>query len=129
MRYDTKNCGSSLKYRLMFNEVIQPRLGNYLSSEVFCSNLSELPLPSSHNHYAPLIMCPKKNTPDKKHKIPSASVIAPKLKKSTQQSSIKTFLKKDLTSTDSNWNANTCGKYGNYPYIFIPFFMVIEIQS
>ena len=58
-------------------------------------------------------MRPKEKTPNKKHKIPSASVTAPKSKKSTQQSSIKTFLKKDLTSTDSNWNANTCGKYGN----------------
>ena len=60
-------------------------------------------------------MCPKKNTPDKKRKIPSVSVTAPKSKKSTQRSSIKTILKKDLTSTDSNWNANTCGKYGNSP--------------
>ena len=24
-------------------------------------------------------------------------------------------MKNDLTSTDSNWNANTCGKYGNSP--------------
>ena len=47
-------------------------------------------------------MCPEKNTPNNKHKIPSASVTAPKLKKSTQQLSSKTFLKKDLTSTDSN---------------------------
>ena len=58
-------------------------------------------------------MCPKKNTPNKKHKIPSASVTAPKLKRSTQQSSIKTFLKKDFTSIDGNWNASTCRKYGN----------------
>ena len=58
-------------------------------------------------------MCPKKNTPNKKSKIPSASVTAPKLKKLTQQSSIKTFLKKDLTRTDSNWNASTCAKYDN----------------
>ena len=58
-------------------------------------------------------MCPKKNTPNKKHKIPSGPVTASKLKKSTQQSSIRTFLKKDLTSTDSNWNANTCEKYDN----------------
>ena len=82
---------------------------------LFCSNLFGPPVPFSHNHYAPLIICPKKNTPNKKRKIPSASVTAPKLKKSTQQSSIKTSLKKDLTSTDSNWNANTCGKYGNSP--------------
>ena len=32
---------------------------------------------------------------------------------STQQSTIKTFWKKDLPSTDSNSNANTCRKYGN----------------
>ena len=32
---------------------------------------------------------------------------------SNQKSSIKTFLKKYLPSTDSNWNANTCRKYGN----------------
>ena len=73
----------------MFKQLIQPRLANYLSSEkihlLFCSNLFELPVPFSHNHYAPLIMCPKKNTPNKKRKIPSASVIAPKSKKSTQQ--------------------------------------------
>ena len=59
-----KNSGSPLKYRLMFNQLIQPRLANYLSSEkihlLFCSNLFELPVPFSHNHYAPLIMCPKK---------------------------------------------------------------------
>ena len=111
-----KSFGSSLKYRLMFNQLIQPRCANYLSSEkihlLFCSNLFEPPVPFCHNHYAPLIMCPKKNTPNKKCKIPSASLTAEKSKKSTQQSRIKTFLKKDLTSTDSNWNANTCGKYG-----------------
>ena len=101
----------------MFNQMIQPRLANYLSGEkihlLFCSNLFEPPVPFSHNHYTPLIMCPKKNTPKKKHKISSVSVTVPKLKKSTQQSSIKTFLKKDLTSSDSNWNANTCGKYSS----------------
>ena len=57
-------------------------------------------------------MCPKKSTRNKKHKVPLASVTAAKSKKSTQQSSIKTFLKKDATSAGSNWNANTCGKYG-----------------
>ena len=56
-------------------------------------------------------MCSKKNTPNEKHKIPSVSVTVAKSKNSTQQSSIKTFLKKDLTSTDSNWNASTCAKY------------------
>ena len=112
-----KSSGSPLMFRLMFNQLIQPRLANYLSSEkihlLFCSNLFEPPVPFSHNHYASLIMCRQKNTPNKKCKIPSASVSAPKSKKSTQQSSIKTFLKKDLTSTDSNWTGNTCGKYGN----------------
>ena len=101
----------------MFNQLIKPRLAHYLNSEkinlLFCSNLFEPPVPVIHNHYAPLIMCPNKNTLNKKRKIPSALVTAPKSKKSTQQSSIKTFLKKVLTSTDSNWNANTCGKYGN----------------
>ena len=58
-------------------------------------------------------MCPKITTPSKKCKIPSASVTAPKAKTSTLQSSIKTFFKKDLTSTDSNWKENTSGKYGN----------------
>ena len=29
--------------------------------------------------------------------------------------SIKTFLKKDVTSSDSNWNTKTCGKYDNSP--------------
>ena len=100
----SKNSGSSLKYKLMFNQLIQPRLAKYLSSEKV--------VPFSHNRYAPLIMCPKKNTLSKKHKTPSASVTAPKSKTSTQQSSIKTFLKNDLTSTHSNWNANTCGKCG-----------------
>ena len=61
-----------------------------------------------------LLLCVLRKTPQiKKREIPSASVTGPKSKKSTQQSSIKTFLKKDLTSTDSNWNANTCGKSGN----------------
>ena len=58
-------------------------------------------------------MCPKKNTRNKKHKIPSTSVTAAKLNKSTQKSSIKTFLRKDFTSIDGNWNADVCGKYGN----------------
>ena len=35
------------------------------------------------------------------------------MNKSAQHSSIKTFLKKDLTITYSNWNANICGKNGN----------------
>ena len=100
----------------MFNQLIQPPLANYLSSEkiyfLFCSNLFEPSAPFSHNHYAPLITSPKKNTPSKKRKISSVSVTAPKLKRSTQQSSIKIFLKKDLTRTGSNWNANTCRKYG-----------------
>ena len=64
----------------MFNQLIQPRLANYFSSEkihlLFCRNFFEPPVPFSHNHYAPLIMCPKKNTPNKKHKIPSAPVTA-----------------------------------------------------
>ena len=71
----------------MFNQLMQPRLANCLSSEkihlIFCSNVFEPPLPFSHNHYAPLIKCPKKNNPNKKRKIPSASVTVPKLKKST----------------------------------------------
>ena len=71
-----KNSGSLLKYRLMFNQLIQPHLANHFRSEkihlLFCSNLFEPPVPFSHNHYAPLIMCPKKNTPNKKRKIPSA---------------------------------------------------------
>ena len=65
----------------MFNQLIQPPLANYLSSEkihlLFCSNLFEPLAPFSHNHYAPLIMYPKKNTSNKKHNIPSASVTAP----------------------------------------------------
>ena len=55
-------------------------------------------------------MCPKKNTPNRKRKIPLESVTAAKSKKSIQQSSIKNFLKKYLASTDSNWNAITYGK-------------------
>ena len=97
--------------------MIQPCLANYLSSEkipLLCySNLFEPRIPFSHNHYAPHVMCPKKNTRNKKRKIPSASVTAAKSKKSIQQSSIKTFLKKDLTSTGDNWKANTWAKYGN----------------
>ena len=42
-----KNSGSPLKCRLMFNQLIQPRLANYLSTEkihlLFCSNLLEPP--------------------------------------------------------------------------------------
>ena len=75
-----KSFGSSLKYRLMFNQLIQPRCASYFSSQkihlLFCSNLFESPVPFCHNHYVPLIMCPKKNTPKKKRKIPSASVTA-----------------------------------------------------
>ena len=36
-------------------------------------------------------MCPKNNTPNKKHEIPSAKVTAAKSKKLTQLSSIKIF--------------------------------------
>ena len=58
----------------MLNQRIQPRLANYLNSEkihlLFCSNVFEPPVPFSHNLYAPLIMYPKKNTPNKKHKTP-----------------------------------------------------------
>ena len=58
---------------LMFNQLIQPHLSNNLSSKkihlMFCSNLFEPPVPFSHNHYAPRIMCPKKNIPNKKCKI------------------------------------------------------------
>ena len=83
-----KSSGSSLKYRLMFNQLIQPRCANYLSSKkihlLFCSNLFEPPAPFCHNHYAPFIMCPKKNTSNKKRNIPSASVTVAKSKKSTQ---------------------------------------------
>ena len=60
-----------------------------------------------------LLLCALRRNPNNKQKIPSALVTAPKFKKSTQQSSIKTFLKNDLTSTDSNWNLSTCRKYGN----------------
>ena len=72
-------------------------------------------------------MCPKKDTPSKKRKIPSTLVTAAKSKNSTQQSSIKTFLKKDLTSTDNNWNANTSGN--SVPKILTPFLTVIHIQT
>ena len=58
-----KSSGSPLKYRLMFNQQIQPCLANYLSSEkihlLFCRNLFEPPIPFSHNHSEP-VMCPKK---------------------------------------------------------------------
>ena len=80
---------------------------------LFCSNLFKPPVPFSNNHYTSFIMCPKITTPSKKCKIPSASVTALKAKTSTLQSSIKTFFKKDLTSTDSNWKENTSGKYSN----------------
>ena len=112
-----KSSGSSLKPRLMFNQMIQPCLTNYLRSEkihsLFCINLFDPEVPFSHNHHVPLILRLKKNTPKEKRKIPYASVTAPKLKKSAQHTSIKTFLKKDLTITYSNWNANICGKNGN----------------
>ena len=83
-----KSFGSSLKYRLMFHKLIQPRYANYLSSEkirlLFCSNLFEPPVPLCHNHYAPFIMCSKKSTQNKKYKTPwAASVTAAKLEKST----------------------------------------------
>ena len=117
----------------MFNQLIQPRLANYFSNEkihfLFCSSLIESPVPFSHNHYAPLIMCPKKNTPNKKHEIPSAPVTASKLKKSTQQSSIRTFLKKDLTSTVATGMQILVENMITHPNILIPFFMVIQIQS
>ena len=80
---------------------------------LFCSNLFEPPVLFSYNQYEPLIICPKKNTPNMKHEIPSVSVTAPKLKKSTQQANIKIFFKKPLTGTDGNWNSSTFGKYGN----------------
>ena len=60
-----KNSGSPLKYRLMFDQLIQPRLANYFSSEkihlLFCSNLFEPPVPFSHNHYA-LLLCVLRKT-------------------------------------------------------------------
>ena len=99
----------SLKYRLMFNQLIQSHLANYLSSEkihlLFCSNLFEPPLHlvTMTMH---LLLCVLGKTPQIRN-------VKPLTTKSTRQSSIKTFLKKDLTSTDSNWNANTCGKCGN----------------
>ena len=62
----------------MFNELIQPRLANYLSNEkshlLLCSNLFEPPIPFTQNHCVPPIMCPKKNTPNQKRKIPLESV-------------------------------------------------------
>ena len=71
----------------MFNQLILPCVANYLSSEkiqlLFRSNLFELPIPFSHNHFA-LLMSTKKNNPNKKRKIPSASVTATKSNKSTQ---------------------------------------------
>ena len=67
---------------------MQLRYADYLSSEkihlLFCGSRFEPPVPFFQNRYAPLTMCPKKDTPIKKHKIPPASVTAAKSKKSPQ---------------------------------------------
>ena len=101
-----KSSGKSLKPRLMFNQLIKPCLTNYKRSEkihlLFCINIFDPQVPFSHNHYVSLILRLKRNTSNNKRKIPYASVTAPKLNKSAQHSSIKIFLKKDLTITYSN---------------------------
>ena len=42
--------------------------------------------------------------------------------------SIKTFLKKDVTSSDSNWNTKTCGKYDNSSQRPYSILMVMQIH-
>ena len=79
----------SLKYRLMFNQLIQSHLANYLSSEkihlLFCSNLFEPPLHlvTMTMH---LLLCVLGKTPQIRD-------VKPLTTKSTRQSIIKTFLK------------------------------------
>ena len=64
-----KNTGSILKYKLMFSQLIEPRLFNPFSTEkihlLFCNNTCEPPVPFMHNHYVPLIICSQKNAKNK----------------------------------------------------------------
>ena len=95
-----KNTGSILKYKLMFSQLIEPRLFNAFSSEkihlLFCNNTCEPPVPFIHNLYVPLIICSQKNTKNKgnrKHKLSSHSASNLKSKTPCGQSSIKAFFR------------------------------------
>ena len=59
-----KNTGSILKYKLMFSQLIEPRLFNPFSTEkihlFFWNNTCGPPVPFMDNHYVPLIICSQK---------------------------------------------------------------------
>ena len=63
------NIGSILKYKLMFSQLVEPRLFNPFSTEkihlLFCNNTCEPPVPFIHNHYVPLIIFSQKNAKNK----------------------------------------------------------------
>ena len=109
-----KNTGSILKYKLMFSQLIEPRLFNPFSTEkihlLFCNNTCEPPVPFMHNHYVPLIICSQKNAKNKgnrKHKLSPHSTSHLKSKNPCGQSSIKAFLNKSLPENKGNLNMNT----------------------
>ena len=59
-----KSTGSILKYKLIFSQMIEPRLFNPFSSKeillLFC-NICEPPVPFMYNWYVQLIICSQKN--------------------------------------------------------------------
>ena len=67
-----KNIGSLVKYRLIFSQLISPRLLNQGNTEsihlLFCYSGIDVPVPFKHNHYVPLPFCSGKNKPCGKRK-------------------------------------------------------------
>ena len=92
-----KSTGSILKYKLMFSQLIEPRLFNPSISEkvhlLFFNNTPFMP-----NHNVPLIICFQKNTKSKGNL---------KSKKPCGQFSIKAFLNKSLPENKSKLNMDT----------------------
>ena len=103
-----------LKYKLIFSQLIEPRLFNPFSAEkihlLFCNHTCEPPVPLMHNHYVPLIICSQKNAKNKgnrKCKLSPHPTSHFKSKKPCGQSSIKAFLNKNLPENKGNLNMNT----------------------
>ena len=106
--------GSILKYKILFSQLIEPRLFNPFNSEkshlLFCNNTSKPLVPFVHNHYVPWVICSQKiakNKGNRKHKLSSHSTNNLKSKNPCGKSPIKTFLNKSFLKNKGKLNMNT----------------------
>ena len=104
-----KNIGSEIKYRLMFNKIISPRVLNNSNTKnidlLFCYSGFTVPIPFKHNHYAPLLFYSGQGKPclpsGQKRKI-DCSKKGKSKKTNAGQSYISNFLIKDSSAVLSS---------------------------